>query len=118
MLGTYMLMGENAEEYHMQALKVRTLIRDDFDRAFESCHVLLSPTSPILPFKLASKAKHPVDMYKNDLFTVPVNLAGLCAMNLPIFNGGDLPIGLQLIGDKFKEEDIINLSVAIEGMVK
>ena len=118
MLGTYILMGENAGDYYMQALKLRTLIRDDFARAFENCDVLLTPTSPIMPFKIASKSEHPVDMYKNDLFTVAANLAGLCAMNLPIFNGGDLPIGMQLIGDKFKEEDILNLSVAIEGVVK
>ena len=102
----------------MQALKVRTLIREDFDRAFVDCDVLITPTSPILPFKLGLKNKHPVDLYKADLFTVPVNLAGICSMNVPIFNGQDLPIGIQLIGNKFKEEDIINLGFAIERMVK
>ena len=118
MLGTYILRKDHAEDYYMQALKVRTLIREDFDRAFVDCDVLITPTSPILPFKLGLKNKHPVDLYKADLFTVPVNLAGICSMNVPIFNGQDLPIGIQLIGNKFKEEDIINLGFAIERMVK
>ena len=118
MLGTYILNKDHAEDYHMQALKLRTLIRDDFDRAFENVDVLLTPTSPILPFKLDDKIKKPVDMYKADIFTVPVNLAGLCGMNIPIYNGETLPIGIQIIGDKFGEEDIVSLGLAIERMVK
>lgn len=117
MLGTYILREDHAEDYHMQALKVRTLIREDFDRAFETCDVLLSPTSPTLPFKFGS-TRHPVDMYKADLFTVPINLAGICAMSVPIFNDGNLPIGIQVIGNKFKEEDMINLGLALERMVE
>ncbi|NLY44759.1 MAG: Asp-tRNA(Asn)/Glu-tRNA(Gln) amidotransferase subunit GatA [Tissierella sp.] len=118
MLGTYILREDHAEDYYMQALKVRTLIRNDFEKAFENVDILLSPTSPTLPFNLGDKIENPVDMYKGDLFTVPVNLAGLCAMNLPLFNGDRLPIGIQIIGNKFGEEDIINLGLAIEGMVK
>ncbi|MDR7869249.1 MAG: Asp-tRNA(Asn)/Glu-tRNA(Gln) amidotransferase subunit GatA [Tissierellaceae bacterium] len=118
MLGTYMLREDHVDDYYMQALKVRTLIRNDFEKAFESCDVLLSPTSPTLPFKLGSKSKHPVDMYKADMFTVPINLAGVCAMSLPTLNEEGLPIGIQLIGNKFKEEDILNLGLAIERMVK
>ena len=117
MLGTYMLREDHAEDYHLQALKVRTLIRNDFEKAFEDCDVLLTPTSPTLPFELGTKSKHPVDMYKSDLFTVAVNLAGICAMNLPI-PGEGLPIGFQIIGNKFNEEDMINLGAAIERMVR
>ena len=117
MLGTYMLREDHAEDYYVQALKVRTLIRKDFDKAFETCDVLLSPTSPTLPFEFGS-TRHPVDMYKADLFTVPINLAGVCAMSLPIFNDGKLPIGIQVIGNKFKEEDMINFGLALERMVK
>ena len=118
MLGTYILREDHAEDYYMQALKVRTLIRDDFKKAFESVDILLSPTSPTLPFNLGDRIDNPVDMYKADLFTVPANLVGLCAMNLPIYNGESLPIGIQIMANKFREEDMINLGLAIEGMVK
>ena len=118
MLGTYILREDHAEDYYMQALKVRTLIRDDFHKAFKNVDIVLTPTSPILPFKLGDRIKHPVDMYKADVFTVPVNLAGLCAMNLPLSGDPSLPIGIQIIGNKFEEESIVNLGLAIERMVK
>lgn len=118
MLGTYILREDHAEDYYMQALKVRTLIRDDFEKAFENVDILLSPTSPTLPFGIADRIENPVDMYKADLFTVPANLAGLCAMNLPVYSEKSLPIGIQIMGNKLREEDMINLGLAIEGMVK
>ena len=118
MLGTYILREDHAEDYYMQALKVRTLIRDDFEKAFETVDILLSPTSSSLPFNLGDRIDNPVDMYKADLFTVPANLAGICAMNLPLFNGESLPIGIQIMANKFGEKDMINLGLAIEGMVK
>ncbi len=118
MLGTYILREDHAEDYYMQAIKVRTLIRDDFEKAFESVDILLAPTSPTLAFNLGDRIDNPVDMYKADLFTVPANLAGICAMSLPIDNGESLPIGIQIMGNKFREEDMINLGLAIEGMVK
>lgn len=118
MLGTYILREDHTEDYYMKALKVRTLIRNDFDKAFKDVDVLLTPTSPTLPFKIGDRIKHPVDMYKADLFTVPVNLAGLCAMNLPLAYEGSLPIGLQIIGNKFEEKKILDLGLAIERMVK
>lgn len=118
MVGTYILREDYAEDYYMQALKVRTLIREDFDKAFAECDVLLTPTSPRLPYKLGSRREQEIDFYKGSLFTVPVNLSGICAMNIPIFNNGGFPIGIQLIGDKFQEKDIVSLGYAIERMVK
>lgn len=120
MLGTYILREDHVEDYYMQALKVRTLIREDFDKAFEECDVLITPTSPRLPYRLASRGEEnqAVDFYKGSLFTIPVNLAGICAMNIPVFNDGSLSIGVQLIGNKFKEEDIVSLGHSIERMVK
>lgn len=120
MLGTYILREDHVEDYYMKALKVRTLIREDFDKAFEECDVLITPTSPRLPYRLASRGEEnqAVDFYKGSLFTIPVNLAGICAMNIPVFNDGSLSIGVQLIGNKFKEEDIVSLGHSIERMVK
>lgn len=115
MLGTYSLSSGYQEDHYKKALKVRTLIKNDFDEAFSKYDVIISPTTPLLPFKLGEKLNDPLSMYMADLFTVPVNLAGLCAMSVPSGHIDGLPIGLQLIGDRLKEENIIKVGLAFEG---
>lgn len=115
MLGTYSLSRGYAEDHYKKALKVRTLIKNDFDKAFSKYDVILSPTTPLLPFKFGEKIDDPISMYKADLFTVPVNLAGLCAMSVPAGYVDGLPIGLQMIGDRLKEANIIKAGLGFEG---
>ncbi len=117
MLGTYSLSSGYADEHYKKALKVRTLIKNDFDKAFGKYDVILSPTSPVLPFKFG-EIKDPLSMYMADLFTVPVNLAGLCAMSLPCGYVDELPVGIQLIGDRYKEANIFKTGLGLEGGLK
>lgn len=117
-LGTYILTKSHAEEYYKKALKIRTLIREDFDKAFEGVDVLLLPTSTCQPFKLGERLPNPVDMYKMEEATIPASLAGLPAMSIPINHKASLPTGLQVIGKKFREEDVLKLGLAIERMVE
>lgn len=115
MLGTYSLSSGYQEEHYKKALKVRTLIKNDFDQAFSKYDVIISPTTPVLPFKIGEKINDPLSMYMADLFTVPVNLAGLCAMSVPSGYIDGLPVGIQLIGDRLKEENIIKAGLGFEG---
>ena len=115
MLGTYFLSSGCQEERYKRALKIRTLIKNDFDQAFSKYDVILSPTTPMLPFKFGEKAEDPLSMYMADLYTVPVNLAGLCAISVPSGNINGLPSGIQLIGDRFKEANIIRAALGFEG---
>lgn len=111
--GTYSL-NKNNEDYYKRALKVRTLIINDFNRIYNDFDIIISPTTPILPFKLGEKLDDSLDMYKSDIFTAPVNLAGLCAISLPCGKVNNLPVGIQIIGDRFCEEKILNISYALE----
>jgi len=113
MLGTYSLSKGQADEYYKKALKVRTLIKNDFDKAFQKYDIILGPTTPNLPFKVG-EITDPVTMYKSDLFTVAVNLAGICALSMPCGAANGLPIGLQIIGDRFKEINILKAAYALE----
>lgn len=113
MLGTFSLSKGHAGDYYKKALKIRTLIRNDFDKAFENMDIILGPTTPRLPFKVG-EVTDPVEMYKSDLFTVGVNLAGICALSMPCGYAGELPVGIQLIGDRFKEINILKASYALE----
>ena len=104
MLGNYVLSAGYYDAYYLKALRVKTLIRQDFDRAFERCDLLLSPATPTAAFRQGTKAT-PLEMYANDLFTVPVNIAGICALSLPAaVDEAGLPIGVQLIGNAFQED--------------
>ena len=94
------------------------MIKEDFDKAFSKYDVILAPTSPILPFKLGEKMNDPLSMYMADLFTVPVNIAGLPAMSIPCGYVDKLPVGLQIIGDRFKEINIIKAGLGLEGGMK
>lgn len=118
MLGTYYLSQGHTNEYYIKATKVRRLIIEDFQKTFNKYHVIITPTSPILPFELGERRKNPLEMYLADLFTVPVNLAGLCAMSIPSGYVDGLPFGLQIIGDRFKEANIIKAGIGYEGGMK
>lgn len=115
LIGTYVLSAGFYDAYYTQAQKVRTLIARDFERAFEQCDVLLTPTAPSAAFALGEKQADPLAMYLNDVFTVPASLAGLPAMSVP---GGldkdGLPLGLQIIGKALDEQGVLNASLAIE----
>ncbi len=117
MTGTYSLSAGYAEEHYKKALKVRTLIKEDYDKAFENHDIILSLVSPILPFEFDSIIKDPVEMYKADLYTVPINIAGLCSISLPMGKVDGLPVGLQITGDRFMEEKIIKAALGYERAV-
>jgi len=115
MLGTYVLSAGYYDAYYLRAQKVRTLIRDDFARAFGEVDAVVSPTSPHAAFKLGEKLSDPLAMYLNDIYTVPVNLAGLPGLSAPCgFTRGGLPIGMQLIGRPFDESGLLRLARALE----
>ena len=115
MLGTYVLSAGYYEAYYRKAQKVRTLIKQDFERAFEQCDCLLTPTSPTTAFKLGEKLDDPLIMYLSDVFTVSVNLAGLPGISVPCgFDSYNLPIGVQIIGKHFDEEMVLQVADFIE----
>jgi aspartyl-tRNA(Asn)/glutamyl-tRNA(Gln) amidotransferase subunit A len=111
LIGAYVLSHGYYDAYYLQAQKIRRLIADDFDAAFKTCDVILGPTAPGTAFKLGEKSADPVDMYLNDLYTIPANLAGLPGMSLPCgFDARGLPIGLQLVGNYFSEAKMLNVA--------
>jgi aspartyl-tRNA(Asn)/glutamyl-tRNA(Gln) amidotransferase subunit A len=115
MLGTYALSSGYYDAYYVKAQKVRTLIMNDFIKAFADVDVMLTPVAPTPAFKIGEKVGDPLQMYLSDIFTIPVNLAGTCAMSLPAgFSASGLPIGLQLIGKPFGEETILRAGYAFE----
>ena len=115
MLGTYALSAGYYEAYYRKAAQVRTLVRQDFEKTFNQCDVLLTPTSPTPAFKLGEKVDDPLQMYLSDIFTIPCNLAGLPGLSLPCgFNKQGLPIGLQILADHFHEEKLLRAAYAYE----
>jgi len=114
MLGTYALSAGYYDAYYLKAQKVRTLIRNDFDKVFEKVDVIFTPTSPFTAFKLGEKIKNPLSMYLSDIFTVSVNLVGLPAVSMPVGSVGKLPVGLQIIGKPFEENKILEISKIYE----
>ncbi|CAO3413191.1 Asp-tRNA(Asn)/Glu-tRNA(Gln) amidotransferase subunit GatA [Azospirillum endophyticum] len=115
LIGTYVLSAGYYDAYYNKARQVRTRIKQDFDEAFKSCDVILTPTAPSTPFAIGEKMDDPVQMYLIDVFTVPVNLAGLPAMSVPAGLGADgLPLGLQLIGRPFDEETLLRVGQIVE----
>jgi aspartyl-tRNA(Asn)/glutamyl-tRNA(Gln) amidotransferase subunit A len=114
-LGTYALSAGYYDAYYLRAQKVRTLVRQDFERAFEKVDILVAPTSPTTAFKIGEKADDPLQMYLADIYTVPINLAGIPAMSLPCGKDSNgLPIGLQIIGRHFDEKNIIKAGLVYE----
>jgi aspartyl-tRNA(Asn)/glutamyl-tRNA(Gln) amidotransferase subunit A len=114
MIGTYALSAGYYDAYYLKALKVRTLIKQDFAKAFAKCDLLLSPTAPSVAFKTGEKLSDPLSMYLSDIATIPVNLAGLPAISLPCGLQNRLPIGLQIIGQEFGEEAILRAAFTYE----
>lgn len=107
MLGTYALSAGYYDAYYLKAQRIRTLIKKDFEEAFEKVDIILTPTTPTIAFKLGEKTQDPLSMYLCDIFTGPVNLAGLPALSLPCGEVRGLPVGLQMIGNLFAEEKIL-----------
>ncbi len=114
-LGTYVLSSGYYEAYYLRAQKVRTLIKGDFDKAFEVCDCILTPTSPTPAFKLGEKIDDPLSMYLSDIFTISANLAGTPAISIPCgFTKDNLPIGMQLIGKPFDEGTLFRAAYTYE----
>jgi len=115
MLGTYALSAGYYEAYYRQAAQVRTLVRQDFEKTFAHCDVLLTPTAPTPAFKLGEKVDDPLQMYLSDIFTIPCNLAGLPGLSLPSgFSKQGLPIGLQILANHFQEEKMLRAAYVYE----
>lgn len=115
MLGTYVLSSGYYEAQYIRAQKVRTLIRQDFLKAFETVDVLLTPTSPTTAFKIGAKIEDPLAMYLNDIYTVSANLAGIPGISIPCgFSKKNLPIGLQVLGQFFQEAELLQLAYVFE----
>lgn len=118
MLGTYALSSGYYDAYYLRAQKVRTLIKQDFDKVFERFDVVISPTAPTVAFKSGENSDDPMTMYLNDIYTVPVNLAGLPAVSVPCGLAHGLPVGLQIIGKAFDEATVLKTAHAFEQLAK
>ena len=117
MIGTYVLSAGYYDAYYLKALKVRKLISDDFSKAFERCDLILTPTTPNVAFPIGEKQTDPIEMYLNDVLTVPASLAGLPAISISAcLNSDSLPIGLQIIGKPFEESSILSAASLIEDL--
>jgi len=115
MLGTYALSSGYYDAYYKKAQQARTLIKTDFEKAFNSVDMIVTPTSPTAAFKSGEKTEDPLQMYLSDIFTISVNLAGIPAISIPCgFTSNNLPIGLQIIGKHFDEESILKAAYAYE----
>jgi aspartyl-tRNA(Asn)/glutamyl-tRNA(Gln) amidotransferase subunit A len=115
MVGTYVLSSGYYDAYYLKAQKVRALITEDFKNVFKDIDAILTPSTPTSAFEFGEKMDDPLSMYLNDVFTVPVNLAGLPAMSVPVgLDKNMLPLGLQLIGKSFDEETILSFASVIE----
>jgi aspartyl-tRNA(Asn)/glutamyl-tRNA(Gln) amidotransferase subunit A len=111
MLGTYALSSGYKDAYYLKALKVRRLIKEDFDKAFAQCDVLMGPTAPTAAFKIGEKTENPLEMYLSDIYTISCNLAGIPGISIPCgFTKTNLPIGLQILAPPFEEEKLLRVA--------
>jgi aspartyl-tRNA(Asn)/glutamyl-tRNA(Gln) amidotransferase subunit A len=113
MIGTYALSAGYSSKYYVQALKMRAMIKRDFDEAFMKCDVIVCPTSPTPAFKIGEKSGDPLQMYLGDVFTVTCNIAAIAGVSIPCgFTSGEkpLPIGLQLLGPAFSEDKLLRVA--------
>jgi len=118
-LGTYVLSSGYYDAYYKKAQQVRTLVMNEFNKAFEKYDVILTPTSPTVSFDIGSKSNNPLEMYLSDICTVSVNIAGLPGISIPCgVDKEGMPIGMQLIGNKFCEETILNAAYTFEQATK
>ena len=118
LIGTYVLSSGYYDAYYLKAQKVRQLIKNDFDKAFNKVDAILTPSTPSSAFKIGEKKDDPISMYLNDIFTVPTNLAGIPAISVPAgHDKNNLPLGLQLIGKPLGEQTLLNLSLSMESNI-
>jgi aspartyl-tRNA(Asn)/glutamyl-tRNA(Gln) amidotransferase subunit A len=117
MIGTYVLSSGYKDAYYVKALKVRRLVKQDYDAAFEQCDVLMGPTTPTAAFRVGEKTDDPLAMYLSDVYTVGSNLAGIPGLSIPCgFTSAGLPIGLQLLGPPFAEEKLLRIARMYEAV--
>ena len=115
LIGTYVLSSGYYDAYYIKAQKVRQLIKNDFDESFKKVDAILTPSTPSAAFKISEKKNDPISMYLNDIFTVPVNLAGIPAISIPAgTDSNNYPLGLQLIGKTLNEQTLLNIAFAVE----
>jgi aspartyl-tRNA(Asn)/glutamyl-tRNA(Gln) amidotransferase subunit A len=115
MMGTYVLSAGYYDAYYIKAQKVRTLIKRDFDQAFETVDAILTPTTPNVAFPIGDKIDDPLEMYLNDILTVPANMAGLPGISIPAgLSSTGLPLGLQLLTGAFQEEMLFRVAGVLE----
>ena len=114
MLGTYALSAGYYDAYYKKALKVRNLIKQDFERIFKEFDAIVSPTAPTTAFKIGEKIDDVLSMYLSDIYTVPVNIAGIPAITVPCGMVDGLPVGLQIIGNYFREDLLFNIAYSFE----
>ncbi|OIP27234.1 MAG: aspartyl/glutamyl-tRNA amidotransferase subunit A [Dehalococcoidia bacterium CG2_30_46_9] len=114
MLGTYALSAGYYDAYYLKAQKVRTLIKQEFEQAFQRYDALVTPTSPTVAFKLGEKLQNPIQMYLSDVCTLPINIAGIPAISVPAGFAQELPVGMQIIGKPFDEATILRIAFAYE----
>ena len=118
MIGTYVLSSGYYDAYYLKAQKVRKLIKNDFDEVYKKVDAILTPSTPSSAFNIGEKSNDPVSMYLNDIFTVPINLAGLPAISIPGgYDSKGYPLGLQIIGKTFDEQNIINIAYSMENQI-
>ena len=118
MVIVHLLSSGYYDAYYKKAQQVRTLIVEDFERAFGNYDFLIGPTAPTTAFKLGDRAADPLQMYMSDLMTVGVSLAGLPAVSLPVESAGDLPVGLQVIGKFGSDDKLLQVAAAIEELYR
>ncbi len=119
LLGTYVLSAGHYEAYYKKAMRTRTLMLREYEEAFSLCDIILSPVTARSGYRFGDMTKHPTDMYRSDLFTIPAALAGLPAMSMPIgYDGNHLPIGIQLTGRRFDENRIYQTAAFLEKILK
>jgi aspartyl-tRNA(Asn)/glutamyl-tRNA(Gln) amidotransferase subunit A len=115
LIGTYVLSSGYYDAYYIKAQKVRQMIKNDFDQSFKKVDAILTPSTPSSAFKIGEKKDDPISMYLNDIFTVPVNLAGIPAISIPAgADNKNYPLGLQLIGKPLDEQKLLNIAYALE----
>lgn len=114
MLGTYTLSAGYYDAYYKKAMQVRTLLKQDFDKAFEEVDAIIAPISPTLPWKLGEKINDPLKMYLSDIYTVTANLVGIPALSIPVGFSNEFPVGLQIMGPQFSEQTLFEIGKAYE----
>jgi aspartyl-tRNA(Asn)/glutamyl-tRNA(Gln) amidotransferase subunit A len=114
LVGTYALSAGYYDAYYRKAQQVRTLVRQDFERAFERFDALVAPTTPTTAFRLGERSNDPLQMYLSDVYTVPANIAGICGVSIPAGFDGGLPVGLQILGKPLDEGGILRIADAFQ----